>query len=546
MTRYTPTDLPAELEYTFGLRPLDQYVSIHANRMPDKICVNYYGRRLTYAELGDAVNRLGNALLDLDGGRIVMLFMQNCPQFIIAHLAAQRAGFIPAPLDPMCKSWEVESRLAMTGSRVVIANTYLYPVLEPLVQKGLIAHVILTDMTAYLPESPEIPFVFPFRASGEPAGALSLEALMAGASPDAKRFPQREINEPGVIFFTSGTSGMPKATVLSLKSHVYKAARYSAAYHYTQQNRWLQTQGLYHIGGIHMLCVHLYNASTMVLLSWFDLDAVKRAIDRYRCDVWYAAAQTFKQLLEEPDIKDFNLCSLRTGATSSFGLSITRELAERWARATGGGLLLESGYGLTESHTAAIAMPPERPKIGTWGVPLFGPGSVRIVDQDGRDCPPGTEGEIILREDGIFLGYLNNPEATKEVMRDGWLRSGDIGTWDDEGYMIFCGRTKEMLKSSGFSVFPEEVEMLLSWHEAIERVAVIGVPDLKRGERVKAVVQLKEESRGKVTAEELMAWAKTRLASYKCPREIEFRDSLPLSSTGKLLRKKLCEECRDG
>ncbi|SBW08543.1 putative Acyl-CoA synthetase (AMP-forming)/AMP-acid ligase II [uncultured delta proteobacterium] len=539
MTHYIPTELSGTLEYSFGLRPLYEYVSIHAGRMPDKACLVYYGKRITYAQLEESINRLGNALRRLDAGPVVTLFMQNCPQFVFAHLAAQKAGLIPASLDPMFKTWEVENRLRMTGSRVVIANSCLYPVLEPLVEQGVLSHVILTDFSEYLPETPEIPLHFSFEAPESRGGALSLAELMREASPEPPPGRERDIAEPGLILFTSGTSGMPKATMLSLKSQVYKAARYGAAYHYTQQTRWLQTQGMYHIGGMLMLCVHLYNASTMVLLTRFNLDSVRHAIQRYLCDAWYASAQSFRQLLDDPDSADFCLCSLRQGTSSSFGISTTGELAERWAKATGGGLLIESGYGLTESHTAAAAMPPERPKHGTFGIPLFGHGSVKIIGPDGKECPPNVEGEIVVRDDGVFLGYMNNPEAMEEIFRDGWLYTGDVGFLDDEGYLTFLGRTKQMLKTSGFSVFPEEVETLLSWHEAVERVAVVGVPDPKRGERVKAFIQLTEEGRGRVTGEDLILWARERMASYKCPREIEFRDNLPISSTGKILRKAL-------
>lgn len=186
-------------------------------------------------------------------------------------------------------------------------------------------------------------------------------------------------------------------------------------------------------------------------------------------------------------------------------------------------------------------MPRHRVRYGTFGIPTCAT-DIRIVDPEtGEDLPPGRQGEIVIRNPGVFKGYWNKPEATAATLRDGWVYTGDIGMLDEDGYLHFLGRMKEMIKCSGFSVFPEEVEMLLLKHPAIQQVAVVGVPDAVRGESVKAFVVLKENYKGQIKPEEIIEWAKNNMAAYKYPRQVEFRDNLPATGTGKVLRRLLKE-----
>jgi long-chain acyl-CoA synthetase len=541
MNDYTPSYVPIHPEYSFGLRPLHEYIRIHAKRCPNKTCLIYYGCRLTYGQLNDAVDRLAAALKNLKvaPGDAVGIFMQNCPQFVIAFFAIQRLGAIPVPVDPMLKEWELELRVRAVGMDVLFANSYLYPVAQPLRESGLLQKgLVITPLDEYLPAQPEIDYDVPFQFTGPMHGVLAFRDLLN----HSERCPESEetnLDEVGMIMFTSGSSGLPKGAMLSKKASVYKAARYSAMYQYHEHNVWLQTQGIYHIGGFQMLATALYNGSTIVLIAKLSLPAAMQAIHRYRCDCWYASCLTYSQILDHPDCSRYNLCSLRRATAVSFGLLLNPDLEQRWAQVTNGGTLVESGYGLTETHTAVAGMPLDRPVTGTYGVPLFGWNNVKIVDGEYRECAPEEQGEIIVKNNGVFLGYLNNETATNNVLIQDWIHTGDVGAKTRQGYLLFFGRKKEMIKSSGFSVFPEEVELFLRRHEAVEEAAVIGKPDTRRGEIVKAFVVLKPEYRGKITQEDFLAWGHDKMAPYKRPREVEFIDALPTTSTGKVMRKEL-------
>ena len=541
MYEYTPSYVPIHPEYSFGLRPLHEYVRIHAKRCPNKTCIIYYGRRITYGQLNDAIDRLAVSLRNLRvaPGDAVGIFMQNCPQFVIAFFAIQRMGAIPVPLDPMLKEWELELRVRAVGMDVMFANSYLYPVVSQVRESGLLQKgLIITPLDEYLPAQPEIEYDVPFRYQGQMRSVLSFRDLLV----QPERFPEVEetdLDEVGMIMFTSGSSGLPKGAMLSKKASVYKAARYSAMYRYHEYNIWLQTQGVYHIGGFQMLATALYNGSTIVLIARLSLRGAMQAIHRYRCDCWYASTLTFSQIMDHPDRGQYNLCSLRRATAVSFGLLLNQELEQRWAEITHGGRLVESGYGLTETHTAVAGMPLDRPVTGTYGVPLFGWNNVKIVDGEYRECPPEEQGEIIVKNNGVFLGYLNNETATSNVLVQDWIHTGDVGAKSADGYLRFFGRKKEMIKSSGFSVFPEEVELFLRRHEAVEDAAVIGKPDTRRGEIVKAFVVLKPAWRGKISQEDFLAWGHDKMAPYKRPREVEFIDELPTTSTGKVMRKEL-------
>jgi long-chain acyl-CoA synthetase len=248
-------------------------------------------------------------------------------------------------------------------------------------------------------------------------------------------------------------------------------------------------------------------------------------------------------LMHLPNLESFDLSSLRINPATSFGIMLTPEIAEAWARLTKGGVLVEGAYGLSETHTGDTFSPLDKPRMGSVGIPLLGT-DLRIMDFDDPDkeLPPGQVGEITIQSPSVFKGYWNRPEATAEVLRGERLYTGDMGKLDEDGYVYFVGRRKEMIKSSGYAVAPEEVEGFLMRHPAVQLAACIPVPDAQRGEAVKAFVVLKPGREGSLTAEELLTWCKDKMAAYKCPRYIELRGDVPKSSTGKLMRRLLREE----
>lgn len=220
-------------------------------------------------------------------------------------------------------------------------------------------------------------------------------------------------------------------------------------------------------------------------------------------------------------------------------MNVDEKLANAWKKLTEGCLLCEAAYGLSETHTSDTFMPIDQIKHGSCGIATFDT-ELRVIDLlTGEDLPPGEQGEIVIKSPGVFKAYYKRPDATEETLKDGWVHTGDIGVIDEDGYLYFKGRTKEMIKSSGFSVFPEDVEAIMSEHEAVAQIAVIGVPDEIRGENVKAFIVLKESHKDQITSDEMIVWAKERMAAYKYPREIVFMDALPATSSGKILRRLL-------
>ncbi len=346
----------------------------------------------------------------------------------------------------------------------------------------------------------------------------------------------------GLFQYTGGTTGLPKGCMLSFHAALFKTAVTRNVAAMTKDTVCLVTMPIFHIAGMLAgMNSCIYAGATQVLLSMFDVKTAMKAISDYKADFWYSAVPMNVGIMAHPDVKEYDLSSLKLCLTSSFGIQLTEKISSQWKEITCGGLLIEGAYGLSETHTADTFMPRSRVKFGTCGIP--GPSAgFKIVDLNNPDqeLPIGEEGEIVLKNPGVFKGYWKRPEETAKTLINGWVYTGDIGKFDADGYLYLLGRVKEMIKVSGFSVYPEEVELLLNAHPEVSQSAVIGVFDEKKGEVVKAYVVKAPGSDLDETG--LIKWAKENMSSYKCPAVVEFRQTLPMLPTGKLLRRKLKEE----
>lgn len=543
MDNYIYEDHPRMPEYRFGLKRLDQYLKIHAKRVPDKVCVNYYGTDIIWSKMDEYVDKMATYLasIGVKKGDVVCIFMQSCPQFMIAFYATQRLGATVAPCSPMFKEWELEYEVNEVSAKVIVANTYLYPIVKNIMATSTLEHVILTSINDFVPEEPAYPFNFNEPEPEDLGDSKLMLDIFENGNVDVPEV-ETDMEDIGLLIFTSGSTGLPKGAMLTYMAALYKAVVTATCYHTTEYTKYLCSQPVYHIAGMVFMNCHIYLGSTMYMITKIEAETLLKAIDKYKCDYWYGSALMNKQMVEFPGVEKYDLTSLRQTVTTSFGIQLTEELANQWGEITKGGTLVEWAYGLSESHTMDTGTPMGKPKYGTCGRVVFDDMEIKVVDDQGNEVPRGEIGEIIEKHPAIFKGYLNNPEATAVTLRDGWLWTGDTGKMDEEGYLSFLGRKKEMIKTSGFSVFPEEIEMYVCRHEAVAQAIVIGKPDPKRGELIKAFVKLKDEYKGKVTEEELLEWSKDKMAAYKRPREIEFRDSLPATGTGKLLRRVLREE----
>ncbi|HEY8609024.1 MAG TPA: AMP-binding protein [Noviherbaspirillum sp.] len=527
-----------------GEKPLHEYLREHARRQPGKTAYNWYGREISYRELDELSDRCAAVLArrGVRKGDRVVLFLSNCPQYVIAHFGVQKLGAAVSPCSPLFRKHELEYQVADLGAEVIVAADSLYPVIAEVRANTRLRHVFLTGYGDLLPEQPAIDVPPEVRAPKQRVeGTIDLLAALAeerGAPPA----PQLDMDDVVLLTYTSGTTGMPKGAMLTYRNALFKTACATSAGGVANDTVTLAIAPLYHIAGMLMgINVTIYSGASAVLLHRFDPSAVLQAIDRYRVSHWYSIAPMNVAAMQAADAGRFDLSSLKINPCTSFGITLTEPLAAQWRSFTGDCQTFEAAYGLSETHTCDTGMPRDAIRWGTQGRLMPGV-ECRIVDKDsGAVLPHGQMGEITLRSPGNFKGYWNKPDATAATLRDGWVHTGDMGMLDEDGYLTFSGRFKEMIKVSGYSVFPEEVETILVKHPAVRQAAVIGVPDATKGEVIKAFLVLKPDA-ADVTPEEIIAWSREQMSPYKVPRMIAFRSALPATGAGKVLRRLLKDD----
>jgi long-chain acyl-CoA synthetase len=539
------SDIPKTLTFEHGKKPVHEYLRIRAAQTPRKTAIIFYGREISYRELDEASDRFANYLLrqGVKKGSRVAIFMANCPQYVIAHFGTQKIGAIVCPCSPLFKEMELTYELNDAQAEILVTWDILMPVAGKVIDKTGVGKVVVTNLNDFLPDKPTMPLVDSMKIPRQavPGTDDFMEILIS----EDKTPPRVDIDmdaDIGLFQYTGGTTGMPKGCMLSFQAALFKTAAVCAIAGISEQTVGLVTMPVFHIAGmVAGMNSCIYAGATQVLFTQFDVTATMEAIQRYKADFWYSAVPMNVGMMMHPDSKRYDLSSMKLCLTSSFGIALTEQISQQWAAFTGGGILVEGAYGLSETHTADTYVPRGKVKYGTMGIPGF-EADFKIVDMadPSREMPVGASGEIALKNPGVFKGYWRNPEETGKTLKDGWVYTGDVGKFDEDGFLYLIGRAKEMIKVSGFSVYPEEVECMLNQYPGVALSAVIGIPDKKKMEAVKAFIVMQP---GKTTSEEeIKAWAKDNMSAYKVPVEIEFRESLPLLGTGKLLRRALKEE----
>jgi len=522
-----------------------------AAKSPDAAALIYFGATISYGQLEDQVNRLAAGLqaLGVEKGDRVALVMPNCPQFVISYFGALRAGAIVTATSSMYTAREAAHQWNDAGVKVVIADRRLFPALRPaLPQLASVPQIVLTGLRQYYPQ--------PFRrlcasleASTDRKGLKAPRAassrgpvihrwetiLGLSRTPSPKGLTSADI---ACLQYTGGTTGTSKGAMLTHANLVTNAC---------QAVDWLTTgKGgaevmvaalpLFHIYA--MTCVMIASVlkgGSVVILPRFELRATLNIIRKYHPTIFHGVPTMYVAFNNAPHVERYGFKSLRI--CMSGGAALPVEVRERFEALTGGRLV--EGYGLTEASPVTHINPPTgSPKVGSIGLPLADT-EARIVDLDNseREVAAGEVGEIAIRGPQVMKGYWNKPEETPLVLRDGWLYTGDVARKDEDGYFYIVDRKKDMIIAGGYNIYPREVEEVLWEHPKILEAAVIGVPDAYRGETVKAFVVLQPGT--SATAEEIMAFCRERLAAYKVPRLVMFRESLPKSGVGKYLRRAL-------
>jgi long-chain acyl-CoA synthetase len=548
-----PTEVPKNFE--FPRLTLSQMLKESVARHADQPFAWFLGGFLTYRQLDDYVDRLATAFhkLGLKKGDVVTLLLPNSFQYVVGYYACQRIGLISSGVNPTYKPGEVLHQLKLTKAKAMIVLDSLYETtVAPILKESHVKHLVVTNVVDLVPMSPlkkmmgkllkKIP------TGPVPPDALKLLDLLK--SPPTPPEVDLDVHAPATYIMTGGTTGVPKAAMLSHHNCVSNAV---------QARQWLYKidSGIMNVGILplfHSFAMTCVMNLTLHVGGWMLLfprpPAMSELCQRLQ-DLTPPAGATFcgaeilfKKFAEFPELKQYNLDGKLTLCVSGAG-PLHRPVQEAFEKATGA--RLAEGYGLTETSPVVSAHPFwGNRKIGTIGLPFTGT-EWRIVDNNDwrRDLPQGEAGEIAVAGPQVMLGYLDKPEETAEtiVEIDGkrWCLTGDIGRMDPQGRITIEDRKKQMIKFKGYPVFPTEVETLLMGHEAVSEVAVAGLPDAECGEIIKAWVVLKDNHKGRVTEADLMSWAKENLTHYKVPRAIQLVDELPKSMVGKVLRRVLQE-----
>jgi long-chain acyl-CoA synthetase len=494
-------------------------VAESARRTPGKPAVILGETKVSYAQLDAQSDRVAASLAaaGLTPGDRVGLQLPNIPQFVVAYFGILKAGGVVVPMNVLLKAPEIEFQLRDSGARTLITFG------------GCL------DEAAKAAASAAVASLYVAAASSALVTGVPFDSLLAGDQP-APQLAVRSPADPAVIIYTSGTTGVPKGAVLSHITLYLNADIPGRLFEFSDDDVVVVALPLFHIFGLSSImntCVLL--GGTMSLVPRFGAAAVLEVIQRDRATVFEGVPTMFVALLQAPGLDGYDLSSLRVAISG--GAPIPAEIIDSFERRFGVTIL--EGYGLSETaSTTTFNVSAAERKIYSVGKPIWGV-RVQVWNSQGQPLPPGADhvGEIVVRGPNVMTGYHNNPQATAEAFAGGWFHTGDLGYVDDDGFLFIVDRIKDLIIRGGYNVYPREVEEAIYTHPAVAEAAVVGVPDATLGEEVHAIVAVLAGQ--SVTEGELIDFVKQRVAAYKYPRTVEFRDSLPKGATGKILKKEL-------
>jgi fatty-acyl-CoA synthase len=522
-------------------------LKVSANRYPDQHAIYYYGNKLSYQQLDQEVNVLAGYLqhkLGVEQGEKVLLFMQNSPQFVIGYYAILRANAVVVPINPMLVSHELEFYVRDCEIKTALIGQELYEQIGPLHGTTTLKNLLIATYSDYkgsdfdgnLPQEVEMKR----RIFSEPNHYHWMDAIHANYCPSEHTSKGDDL---AVLPYTSGTTGLPKGCMHTNRT---VQANTVGAYYWSRTTPnavHLMTLPLFHVTGmVHSMHMPIYSGSTMVIMTRWNRGAAVQLIKEQQCTHWVTIATMIVDFLTNPSLRAEDISSLTS--ISGGGAALPEAVGEKLFNLSG--LRFVEGYGLSETIAQTHFNPADRPKMQCLGIPSFDVDARIIEPATGRELGVGEIGEIIVDGPQIMAGYYNREDENRhsfiEIDGKRFFRTGDIGRFDEEGYFFIVDRVKRMINASGYKVWPTEVESFLYKHPAIQQACVVGVPDERRGETVKAFVIVNDGFEGKVSEEEIIEWAKQHMAAYKYPRYIEFRKQFPMTSSGKILWRKLQEE----
>jgi long-chain acyl-CoA synthetase len=521
--------------------------------------IEFFGTRISYAQFSSLADRFARALIRLGvkRGDRVAISLPNIPQFPIAFYGAIKAGAVVVPTNPLYKPHELEHQLNDSGAKVIVMLDQLYHVLAEARGRTLVEHVILAGVADYFP----LPLSIAYRARtamtarnqphADPRVMRADKTIhpfkdLLGHASDSQGFEVYSLPEPAkpddlaLLQYTGGTTGVAKGAMLTHRNLMANAAQCLAWNEQPAETKHITlcVAPFFHVYGLTVgMNMTMLATSTMVLLPRFTVKDTLKAIERYRPDLFPGAPTMYLALAREVERKHRDLSSIKVCISGSAPLPAE---VQRRFEALSGAKVVE-GYGLTEASPVTHCNPVYGDnRNGTIGLPMPNTDAAIFVGESWEFAPQGQQGEIAVRGPQVMQGYWSRPDETVKVLRDGWLRTGDIGQMDADGYFTIVDRAKDMIIASGYNIYPREVEDVLFANPKVLEAAVAGIPDEYRGETVRAYIVTRPGE--KLTAEELDKWCRDNLAIYKVPKSYEFRESLPKTVIGKVLRRQLREE----
>ncbi|MEM7373308.1 MAG: long-chain fatty acid--CoA ligase [Bacteroidota bacterium] len=499
-----------------------------ARRDPQKTAIILDHIHVSYQQLDQASRTFASALaqLGVNKGDRVMLMIPNLPEFPICFFGIGHIGAVSVPVNVLYKEREISFRLKDSKSKILV-------VWEDFLEEALKSHQAVDSCEQLIVIRRKERNISP-----SDTNLIDFQKVMAAARGSLD-MQFTGADDPAVILYTSGTTGVPKGAVLSHFSIFYQSAYAPLSGRGKKEER--EIIGIAHLPFFHVyglfnvLCATISLGGTITLLPRYEPGKVLQVIERDKVTDFNGVPTMYNRLYYHPDFKNRDLSSLFFCGCGGAPLPV--ELAEAWEAATG--VIIEEGYGMTEtgSGVSTNAVDQVEAKIGSAGKPMWG-NEIKIVDTEGQPLPQGELGEVVCRGPGMMNGYFNRPEANASSFRNGWLNTGDIGYLDEEGYLFLVDRKKEMIIRGGFNVYPRQIEEILYEHPAVQECAVIGVPHDDLGEEVKAVLYLKAGS--SCSEDEIRTFCKERMAAFKYPRIVEIlEEELPKSATGKILKRQL-------
>jgi len=540
--RHYDYNVPTSIRYP--RLPAQGILQLPAGSYPDKPALNFYGTEITFWELRLQVLRMANALgrLGVKKGERVGIHLPNCPQFVIAYYATLSLGAIVVNLNPLYTADELKLMIETTGMTTLITFDMVLPVIRTISKDAAIPRIVVTKVTDYIDGMG----VSTAKDLELDEGWHHFSAILDECSDT--RIPKIDIapDDPAMIQFTGGTTGLPKGAVLTHANIIAATMACSLWGNPTitlispEMRSVLAVLPFFHVyGNIVVLNWGMFNCATQILVPRFDIDELMGLLANFEQITFFPTVPTLiTALINHPKATELNLAK-KLGLLNSGGAPMPVDLIEQ---AQDMGIFFSEGYGLSESTSLGIANPIlGLKKVGSIGIP-FPDNDVRLVDIENgvEDVTPGEPGEIIMKGPLIMKGYWDNPEETANQLRDGWLYTGDIAQVDEDGYFFIVDRKKDMIIAGGYNIYPREIDEVLYQHPKIMDAVAVGIPHEYRGETVKAYVVLKQGETA--TEKEIIDFCRDKLAAYKAPKIVEFRDELPKSAVGKVLRKVLRDE----